>query len=157
MSVRIRVATADDANQIISLYEEFTQYLKALGDTTKARFTAEICRRDGFGENPAFYGLVAELDNEVVGYLLYHFGYDTELAARVVYIMDLYVPQRYRMQGVAAALMVRTQSIARERGAAEILWSVYKLNPEARMFYEKLGGKHVDDLHYMYLEVESSE
>ena len=153
MNIRIRVATENDADQVVALYGEFTQYLQALGDSTDARLTAEIYRRDGFGENPAFSGFVAELENEVVGYLLYHFGYDTELAARVMYIMDLYVAERHRMQGVAASLMTAAESIARDHGVMEILWSVYKLNPRARKFYEKLGGKLIDDLHYMYLEV----
>ena len=153
MNIRIRVATANDADQVVGLYREFTQYLQALGDSTDARLTAEIYRRDGFGENPAFFGLVAECENEVTGYLLYHFGYDTELAARVMYIMDLYVEERQRMQGAAALLMAHTQSICRDYGAIEILWSVYKLNPRAREFYEKLGGKLIDDLDYMYLEV----
>ena len=157
MSIRIRVATENDADKIISLYEEFTQYLRALGDTTEARFTASTCRRDGFGENPAFHGLVAEFENQVAGYLLYHFGYDTELAARVIYVIDLYVAEHCRMQGIATALMTQTEAIAREHEASEILWSVYKLNPAARVFYEKLGGKHIDDLHYMYLQVGDRE
>ena len=153
MNIRIRVANEDDADQVVGLYREFTQYLQALGDSTDARLTAEFYRRDGFGENPAFFGLVAELENEVVGYLLYHFGYDTELAARVIYIIDLYVTQRHRMQGVAASLMAAAESISRDHEVVEILWSVYKLNPRAREFYEKLGGKPIDDLDYMYLEV----
>ncbi len=153
MNIRSRVATANDADQVVALYGEFTQFLRVLGDSTDARLTAEIYRRDGFGENPAFSGLVAERESEVIGYLLYHFGYDTELAARVMYIMDLYVEERQRMQGAAASLMAHAQSICRDYGAREILWSVYKLNPRAREFYEKLGGKLIDDLDYMYLEV----
>jgi GNAT superfamily N-acetyltransferase len=153
MSIRIRVATENDADQVVALYGEFTQYIQALGDATDARLTAEIYRRDGFGENRAFFGLIAELENEVIGYLLYHFGYDTELAARVIYIMDLYVAERHRMQGVAASLVTEAESISREHGVKEILWSVYKLNPRAREFYEKLGAKLIDDLDYMYLEV----
>ena len=153
MNIQVRVATENDADQVVALYGEFTQYLQALGDSTEARLTAEIYRRDGFGENRAFSGLVAELENELVGYLLYHFGYDTELAARVIYIIDLYVADRHRMQGVAASLMTAVESISRDSGVKELLWSVYKLNPRAREFYEKSGAKLIDDLDYMYLEV----
>ena len=62
MNIRIRVANEDAADQVVGLYREFTQYLQALGDSTDARLTAEFYRRDGFGENPAFFGLVAELE-----------------------------------------------------------------------------------------------
>ena len=57
------------------------------------------------------------------------------------------------MQGVAASLMAAAESISRDHEVVEILWSVYKLNPRAREFYEKLGGKPIDDLDHMYLEV----
>lgn len=157
MSIRIRVATEADAAQVIVLYEEFTQYLRALGDSTEAQLTAAAFCRDGFGNNPAFYGLVAEFEGEVAGFLLYHFGYDTEMAARVMYIIDLFVTERHRRRGIAATLMTHAQSVSREHGAVEILWSVYKLNSRACEFYESLGGKHIEDLHYMYLEVGTSE
>ena len=53
--------------------------------------------------------------------------------------------------------MAHAQTICRDHGALEILWSVYKLNPGALEFYQKLGGKLIDDLDYMYLEVGNME
>jgi len=130
MSIRIRDATAADAERVIDLYDEFNGYLHELGvgDGVDANLTVERYRRDGFGPNPAFCGLIAESDGEVVGYLLYHFGYDTELADRVMYILDLYVTEAQRMR--------------------------YKPNQAARAFYQHLGAEIVDDLDYMYLKVE---
>jgi len=156
MSISIRAATAADAERVINLYDEFTQYLLALGveDDADCNLTPEIYRRDGFGPNPAFFGLIAESDGEVFGYLLYHFGYDTELADRVMYILDLYVTQAQRMRGAGASLMAHAKSICRDANATEILWSVYKPNQAARKFYQHLGAEIIDDLDYMYLKVE---
>lgn len=86
---RTRIATATDAERVVALYDEFTRYLRRLGDTTVTHLTSDIYRRDGFGPNPAFFGLVAECDGEVIGYLLYHFGYGSELAARTMFVIDL--------------------------------------------------------------------
>jgi GNAT superfamily N-acetyltransferase len=157
MSVQIRAAIAADAECIIGLYNEFSQYIRGLGveDDADCGLTPEVYRRDGFGENPAFFGLIAESEGKVIGYLLYHFGYDSELAARVMYIMDLYVAEGHRMRGSGAALMAHAQSICRNAGAVQILWSVYKPNHAARKFYQRLGAKPSDDLDYMHLEVES--
>ena len=33
-----------------------------------------------------------------------------------------------------------------------MVWSVYKLNPKAREFYEHLGAKLFDGFDYMYME-----
>ena len=66
--MRTRIATEDDAAAIVALYEEFSHYLRELGDKTEIRLTSEIYRRDGFGTDPAFYGLVAESENTLTGY-----------------------------------------------------------------------------------------
>jgi GNAT superfamily N-acetyltransferase len=157
MGIRIRTATASDAERVVRLYDEFAQYIHTLemGADTDGNLTAEIYQRDGFGPNPAFFGLIAESDGKVIGYLLYHFGYDSELAARVMYIIDLYVSEKHRMRRAGASLMTHAQSICRKYNVIEIVWSVYKPNHAARKFYQRLGVKLIDDEDYMYLAVES--
>jgi len=65
--MKIREATRDDANEIGALAEEFTNYLRSLGDETDFRFNANTFLRDGFGEEPAFKGLVAEIKGDTAG------------------------------------------------------------------------------------------
>ena len=101
----IRAATDADAQAIGRLEQEFQACLRALGDQTAFAFTAETYLRDGFGPNPAFAGLVAELAGKVVGYLLYHLGYDTDRALRLMYVIDLYVREAKRRCGAGEALM----------------------------------------------------
>ncbi len=123
MKIRVRTATETDAERVVDLYDEFAEYLRALemGDDTEGNLTPEIYRRDGFGPHPAFFGLIAESEGEVIGYLLYHFGYDSELAARVMYIIDLYVSEKHRMRGAGASLMSHAQSICRNSDVMEIV------------------------------------
>jgi len=152
--MRIREATWDDATAIGTLAKEFADYLRSLGDTTDFSFNASTYLRDGFGENPAFQGLVAEINDEVVGYLLYHPGYDTDLAMRTLYIIDLYVRPTNRLQGVGRALMKRAGEICTAAGGKGLLWSVYSPNRPALDFYERLGARYVKDIEYMYLPLE---
>lgn len=154
MAINVRRAVEADAERVASLSRDFAEHLRKLGDTTDFQFTAETYRRDGFGVNPAFFGLVAEIDAKVVGYLLYHFGYDADLAARTLYIIDLYVSEESRRQGVGKSLMAFAQRVCRDVGAKEIWWSVYKSNQPAYGFYARLGGEMVDDQDFMYLAVE---
>src|SRR5512135_721585 len=104
MNVSIRQSTADDAEAIGRLAAEFQAYLRSLGDKTRFDWGASKYLRDGFGENPAFEGLVAETESGVVGYLLYHFGYDTERGQRLMHVIDLYVRESFRRRGIAKAL-----------------------------------------------------
>ncbi len=154
MSLTVRPATESDAVQVASLSREFTSYLQTLGDPTDFRFSAETYKRDGFGPKPVFCGLVAETNSEIVGYLLYHFGYDADLAARILHIIDLYVAPEHRMFGAGKALMTEAQMICREENVREMLWSVYKPNKLARGFYDHLGAELIDDLDYMHIKVD---
>jgi GNAT superfamily N-acetyltransferase len=152
--VKIREATRDDADVICALEKEFYEYLKSLGDDYGLSFNIDTYLRDGFGNNPAFQGLVAEIDNEVVGYLLYHFGYSVDWAMRILYIIDLYVRPANRLQGVGRALMKRAGEICAADGGKRLYWSVFSPNRPAFDFYERLGAQYHRDTEYMYLPLE---
>jgi len=109
----IRPALGSDAQSIGNLARQFASYLRELGDLTDFKLTASAYLRDGFGTTSAFAGLVAEDQGKVIGYLLYHFGYDSDRAARNMHVVDLYVDRAARNQGVGKALMARAASIAR--------------------------------------------
>lgn len=150
MTFTIRPAAATDAAAVAQLMAESAAYLRALGDdATDFKFTAETYLQDGFGPNPAFSGLVAVAEGEVVGHLLYHFGYDTDRAIRLLYVVDLMVRAKSRNQGIGKALMVRAAELARETGASELVWAVYKPNQLAARFYEGLGAEYIEDLFFM--------
>ena len=135
------------------LSHEFAAYLRSLGDQGEYGFSAEVYLRDGFGQNPAFSGLVAEQDGEMVGYLLYCHGYDLDFGGRITHIVDLFVREASRRQGVACALMEAVADICRQAGGKQLLWAVYTPNALAKEFYEKLGARYIRDLQFMHLPV----
>lgn len=151
MSITTRAATANDAEQVALLGREFAAYLRSLGDLKPFSLSAEEYLRDGFGENPAFSGLIAELDGDVVGYLLYCRGYDLDLGGRIIYIIDLFVREMARRQGAARALMEAVADSCRQAGGKQLLWAVYTPNTLAKDFYEKLGATYIRDLQFMHL------
>ncbi|MGE5212866.1 MAG: N-acetyltransferase family protein [Nitrospirota bacterium] len=154
MALIIRPALATDAQSIGNLARQFANYLRELGDLTDFKLTTDAYLRDGFGTKRAFAGLVAEDQGKVIGYLLYHFGYDSDRAASNMHVVDLYVDRAARNQGVGRALMVRAASIARDTGAGEMIWSVYQSNTIAATFYEKLGAQRITDVFFMKLNAD---
>jgi ribosomal protein S18 acetylase RimI-like enzyme len=153
--IRIRTATVDDAEAISKLAAEFHNYLKKLGDASNFYFNASTYIRDGFGENPAFVGLVAESDEAVIGYLLLQFGYDTDQSRRLAYVDDLYVGESWRGRGVGNALMIRAADIARSHGAQALWWGVHERNELAFRFYEGLGARYVKGIRFMSIDVDA--
>jgi len=155
MSFSIRSALASDASAVGRLARQFSSYLHTLGDQTDFKLTAEAYLRGGFGLRPAFKGLVAEEDHKVIGYLLYHFGYDSDGAFRNLHIVDLYVDSTARKKGVGRALMTAAAGIAREAGSQEIIWSVYHANELATEFYQRLGARRITEVFFMKLPADA--
>jgi len=153
MALNSRSALPCDAPAIGRLAKQFASYLRALGDQADFKLTAEAYLRDGFGLRPAFQSLVAEDGGQVIGYLLYHLGYDSDCAARNMHIVDLYVDPAARRIGVGKALVAEAARIGREAGAEELIWSVYHANTDATAFYEKLGAQRIPDVFFMKLKV----
>ena len=154
MPVSIRTAKPQDAESVAALAHEFDLYLQSLGERPQPQFlTAERFLRDGFGDDPAFSGLIAELEGRVVGYLLYCRAYDTDFGGRILYILDLFVQEHARRQGVARALMQEAGNICRKLGGHQLLWPVYVPNKLAFAFYEALGAQYIRDLNFMHWRV----
>ena len=153
MHFSIRPATIDDAEAVTTLAEELNAYIRSLGDKTNFTFSSAAYVRDGFGGDPAFYGLVAENEGVIVGYLLYHFAYDTDHGRRLAYIADVYVQPGWRGHGIGKALMRRAAEVVRERGVESLWWGVYKHNESAFRFYESLGAQYLSDIRFMSMDV----
>lgn len=153
MSLLIRACTSEDAPEIERLYLQSVAHLQSLGDTGEFLFSAEVYLRDGFGANPAFAGLVAEVGEHLVGYLLYEMNYDTDAAARHLFVIDLAVDEAARRQGVGRQLMGAAASLCRSLGGSELVWAVYNKNQLAFDFYLSLGAKPITDLTLMHLPV----
>jgi GNAT superfamily N-acetyltransferase len=149
----IRPIQPEDAAEMERLYAQSAAYLRSLGDETEFKFDADVYRRDGFGEPPAFQGIVAQVDKTLVGYLLYNFGYDTDRALRYLFVLDLLVDEAWRGRGLGQQLMQAAAQICRNAGGSELFWAVYLKNHRALDFYQKLGGKAITDLQFMTLPV----
>ena len=150
----IRTATIDDAPAIGSMVEEFRSYLHALGDLHACvNFGSEQYRRDGFGLNPAFQGLIAERGGQALAYALYAFDYSTDTGSRTVFLHDLFVRSACRGEGIGEALMERLREICKAAGATSMNWLVWHTNELAIRFYERMGAHSVDTVRLMRIDL----
>ena len=145
MDCEIREFVLADTEAIAGLSAEFVEYLTDLGDPAPRGMSADEIRRDGFGSDPAFRGIVAEAERRVIGYLLHHPGYDIDRGGRIWYVIDLFVTASARRNGVGRALMARAHRMCQEAGGRALVWTVYPPNAVAVRFYRQLGATISDD------------
>ena len=125
--VTVRPAVARDAARIAELANRLSVSEGLPPDV----YTEAIVARDAFGADPAFRVLVAEIGSELVGYASYHATYDSDVASRDLWLVDLYVDDSVRRQGVGRRLMAAMARTALEAGARTLWWGVRTNNVHA--------------------------
>lgn len=135
--LRIRAATINDAELLSALIREFAEFTRELELVT---LQPEDLARDGFGPEPRFHALIAELSGETAGYAVY-FDYYSTWYGRGLFLEDLYVRQSFRRHGIGKKLLVTVARIAVDQGCGRMGWEVRDWNKPAIEFYRALGAE----------------
>jgi GNAT superfamily N-acetyltransferase len=135
-AVRVRAASPGDAGTIVA----FSHALSREEGYAAPALQARHVRTEGFGPNARFRALIAELGGRPVGYALFYPAYDTDHAARGLYLQDLYVVAEARRQGAGRALMAAVARACQADGGGYVFWNALPKNRGGRAFYRALGA-----------------
>lgn len=140
--IRIISATEADTPVILEMIRGLAEYEK-LAHIVSA--TEEQLRSTLFGARPAAEVLLANWNEEPVGFALFFPNYSTFLAQPGIYLEDLYVKPHARGKGAGLALLIELAGIAVERGCGRVEWAVLNWNEPSIRFYKKLGALALDE------------
>lgn len=141
MDNRIRRVRETDVDTVVRLVHDLAAYEKA---PDECHLTSEQLHAALFGENPALFGHVAEVDGEVVGFALWFLNLSTWRGVHGIYLEDLYVRPELRGSGLGKALLAALAQECTDRGYARLEWWVLNWNP-AIGFYKALGARPMDE------------
>jgi GNAT superfamily N-acetyltransferase len=146
MKIEVRHARRDDLPIQKLMIHENIAYLNAIDEPEEVSdSTIGQVEELVFGPSPLCSALIAEIQREVAGYLLYFIGVDMDEVAPAFHINDLFVREALHRKGVGWTLMRRAREIAAARGARRLFWTVWRKNPNAIAFYRKLGAEIWDE------------
>jgi GNAT superfamily N-acetyltransferase len=134
----VRPATPDDADAFLALVDGLADYERLARPDADAR---QRLVRDAFSTPARFELLLAEIDDEVVGYAAWFPTYSTFLARPSLYLEDLFVTPSARGRRAGLALFRACAAEAVRRGYGRMEWSVLDWNTPSIEFYEALGAR----------------
>ena len=134
MSIKIRPIELGDKDRWLELFKEYIVFYKSsLSDEqfelTWQRINSEFNIK----------GLVADVDNKIVGFTHYIWRPSTWEVEDFCYLEDLYVDPKNRKGGVGRALIKAVEEIAIAKGSKRLYWTTAPDNETARKLYDKVA------------------
>jgi GNAT superfamily N-acetyltransferase len=133
----IRIAEKRDFEAIKRLVKAHAIFEKAsaLSDNNLNRLENYIFNTD------VVECLVAELNNEIVGYATFIKQFSTWNANYYIYLDCLYLNEKTRGKGIGTQIMDKIKTYAKSINCSGIQWQTPDFNKEAIDFYKKLGAE----------------
>ncbi len=141
-SIVLRPAIPADSENILALIQGLADYEREPDAVvaTESHLQATL-----FASNPKVHAVMAELDDEVVGFAVYFYNYSTWLGQHGLYLEDLFVQPENRGSGVGLALLRHLASKAVAEGCGRFEWMVLDWNQPAIDFYRAAGAVPMDE------------
>ena len=134
MSITIRPITLSDKARWLELFKEYVIFYKSKVSDEQFELTWQRIHSD-FN----IYGLIAELDGQIVGLAHYIFRPSTWDVEDFCYLEDLFVDPKVRGTGVGRALINELEKIAIAKGSKRLYWTTATDNEVARKLYDKVA------------------
>lgn len=136
MKIEIRRAQRKDCARIRELVYELAVYEKAPNEVTVSQ---EDFEESGFGKNPVWWALVAEVDGKVEAFALYYIRFSTWKGERM-YLEDILVTEKLRGKKIGEQLFKKLIEEAKNKKLNGMVWQVLNWNEPAINFYKKFNS-----------------
>ena len=137
----IRKGVVEDCELILSFIKQLGEYEKLSAEVVA---TTTQLQQTLFGDKAFADVLIAEYDDQPVGFALYFYNYSTFLAKPGLYLEDLFVLPEMRGKQVGKSLLIHLAKIALDNDCGRFEWSVLDWNQPAIDFYQSIGAVAMD-------------
>ncbi len=136
MNITIRPAVKEDCARMLQLVKELAIYERAAHEVT---VDYDHFEESGFGQNPVWWAVVAEVDKIVQGFAMYFVRFRT-WKGQYMFLEDFVVTEKFRGKGIGKLLFDKLIEEAKEKQFKGMVWQVLEWNEPAIKFYKKYDG-----------------
>ncbi|HEX4361148.1 MAG TPA: GNAT family N-acetyltransferase [Pseudonocardia sp.] len=140
--VIIRAVEARDVDAVVAMVHELAAHEEM---PEECHLEPPHLHRALFGERPALYGIVAELDGEVGGFALYFLNFSTWDGVHGIYAEDVYIRPALRGRGVARRIWGHLAQLALDQGYTRVECVTLRSNTLGMDVHLALGAEPRDD------------
>lgn len=140
-NVTFRLAEPEDVGLVLKFIKELADYEELLHEVVA---TQEILMETIF-EKKAAEVVIAEYDEEAIGFALFFHNFSTFLGRPGLYLEDLYVRPQMRGRGIGKLLLAYLAKLARDRNCGRLEWWCIDWNTPSIEFYKSLGAIPMDE------------
>jgi GNAT superfamily N-acetyltransferase len=143
----IEPVASHNLDEILPLIKSYQEFYKAvpIADATNKQFFSQFNEH-----NSAGCQFLYRKDDKVVGFATVYFTFNSNVAAKVAILNDLYVIPESRGQQVARQLIEHCREFARAHGAVRLQWVTAPDNLVAQKLYDSLDVKKSEWAFYIY-------
>ena len=120
--------------EVVPLMAKFS--LQSQNKIISEELLAKGIKNPKYGLNNGFWGLVAVVEKEIIGYITYWFQMDTITMSPYLYVDAMYIEKEHRRERIAYAFAKKTGLIAKEKNIGQVCWYVEEKNSDARSLYD---------------------
>lgn len=133
----VRKATPKDVDLLYEMINGLATYEKRPEDMTGS---IKMLKYFLF-EKKIATAVIAEIDNEPIGYAIYYPTFASFATKMNAYIEDLFIKPEYRGKGLGKEFFYKLLEMIKDEGYSKLEWSCLDWNTPSIEFYKKLGAK----------------
>lgn len=138
----IRHAQIEDCPLILEFIRELADYERLSHEVVA---TVPVLEESLFGPRPFADVLIADYQQQPVGYALFFHNLSTFTGRPGIYLEDLYVKPALRGRGFGKCLLAYIAKLAVDSKCTRFEWSVLDWNEPSIQFYRSIGARPMDE------------
>lgn len=148
-NITVRKANKSDISEIQNMIKGLALHEKRPQDMTASKEV--LCY--WIFEKKIATALIAEYNNEIIGYAIYYPIFGSFAAEVGIHLEDMFIDEKYRHCGFGKKFFSKIEELVKQEGYSRMEWSCLDWNESSLKFYDKMGAIQEKGRKYFFYSI----